>query len=169
MPGPCKGYTTPRRCVTVDDSKRNQPSDRDQQARCKLQERTLDFHANFYDCVYLSIGPEAKRDIYNTFNPDKPLNKHLDPPSTERPPLVEIKQEGKTSMYTTDFYFTNKLPSNIVVPSASKNNTMPTGDQTAAADPTLFDTDPLQPCEIRLHSWMLYITSTCFGFNRRIH
>ena len=101
-------------------------------------------------------GPEAKRDIYNTFDPDKLFNIHLDPPSTERPPLVEIKQEGKTSICTTDFYFTNKLPSNIVVPSPSENNTMPTGDQAAAADPILFDTDPLQPGEIHLHSWMLY-------------
>ena len=137
MAGSHKGYTTPHRCVTVNDSKRNQPSDRDQQARCKLQEMTLDFHAKFYDCVYLSIGPEAKRDIYNTFNPDKPISIHLDPPSTERPPLVEIKQEVKTSIYTTDFYFTNKSPSNIVILSPSKNNTMPTGDQAAAADPTL--------------------------------
>ena len=24
------------------------------------------------------------------------------------------------------------------------------------ADPTLFDTDPLQPGEVHLHSWMLY-------------
>ena len=94
--------------------------------------------------------------MYNTFNPHKPISIHLDLPSTERPPLVEIKQEGKTSIYTTDFYFTNKLPSNIVVPSPSKNNTMPTGDQAAAADPTLFDTNPLQLGEICLHSWMLY-------------
>ena len=115
-----------------------------------MQEKTSDFHANFYDCVYLSIGPEAKRDIYNTFDPDKPFNIHLDPPSTEKPPLVEMKQEDP-SIYTTDFYFTNKLPSNIVVQSPSKNNTMPTGDQEAAADPTLFDTDPLQPGEICLH------------------
>ena len=49
------------------------------------------------------------------FNPDKPFNVHLDPPSTERPPLVEIKQGGKPSVYTTDFYFTIKLPSNITV------------------------------------------------------
>ena len=104
MPGPCKGYTTPHRCVTVDSSRRNQPSDRERQARQKLKEKTLDFHANFYDCVYLSIGPEAKRDTYNTFDPDKPFNIHLDSPSTERPSLVEIKQEGKASMYTTDFY-----------------------------------------------------------------
>ena len=90
------------------------------------------------------------------FDPDKPFNIHLDPPSTEHPPLVEIKQEGKASVYTTDFYFTNKLPSNIAVRSPGENNTMPTGDQEAAADPTLFDTDPLQPGEIHLHLWMLY-------------
>ena len=138
----------PHRCATVDDSKRNQPSDRDRQARCKLQEKTSDFHANFYACVYLCIGPEAKR--------DQPISIYLAPPSTERPPLVEIKQAGKTLIYTTNFYFTNKSPSNIVVPSTSQNNTTHTGDQTAAVDPTLFDTDPLQPGEIHLHSWMLY-------------
>ena len=108
--------------------------------------------------TYISIGPEAKRDIYNTFDPDKPINIHVDPPSTERPALVEIKQEGKTSIYTTDFYFANKLPSNIVVPSPSENNTMPTGDQAEAADPTLFDTDQLQPGKIYLYSWMLYMS-----------
>ena len=42
-----------------------------------------------------------------------------------------------------------------MVQSPSQNNTTPTGDQAAAADPTLFDTDPLQPGEICLHSWML--------------
>ena len=84
-----------------------------------MQEKTLDFYVNFHNCVYLSIGLETKRDIYNTFDPDKPFNVHLDPPSTEYPPLVEINQE-------------------------------------VAADPTLFDTDPLQPGEIHLHLWMLY-------------
>ena len=116
-----------------------------------MQEKTSDFQVTFDDCVYLSLGPEAKRDIYNTFDPDKPLNVHLDPRSTEHPPLVEIKQEGKASVYTT-----NKLPSNIAVWSPSENNTTPTADQAAAADSTLFDTDPLQPGEIHLHSWMLY-------------
>ena len=127
----------------------------DRQARQKLQEKISDFHVNFYDCVYLSIRPEAKRDIYNTFDPVKPFNIHLDSPSTECPPLVEINQEEKASIYTTDFYFTNKLPSNITVSSPSENN-MSTGDQAAAADPTLFDMDPVQPGEICLHSWMLY-------------
>ena len=90
------------------------------------------------------------------FDPDKPFNIHLDPPSTEWPALVEIKQEGKVSVYTTDFYFANKLPSNIAVWPLGENNTMPTADQAAAADPTLFDTDSLQPGEIHLHLWMLY-------------
>ena len=86
------------------------------------------------------------------FDPDKPFNIHLDPPSTEWPPLVEIKQEGKASVYTTDLYFTNKLPFNIAVWPPGENNNTPTADQAAAPDPTLFDTDPLQPGEIRLHS-----------------
>ena len=100
MPGPKIGYTIPHRCATVDSSRRNQPSSRDRQARQKLQEKTSDFQVTFDDCVYLSLGPEVKRDIYNMFDPDKPFNIHLDPlPSTERPPLVEIKQEGKASVY----------------------------------------------------------------------
>ena len=156
MPGPPKGYTTPHKCETVSDSKRNQPSDRDQQARHKLQEKALGFHTDFHGPIYLSIAPEAKRDTHNTFNPNRSIAIHLDPPSTERPPLVEIKQEGKNSIYTTNFYFTNKSPSNIVVPSPSQNNTTPTGDKAAAADPTVFDIDLLQPGEICLHSWMLY-------------
>ena len=156
MPDPKRGYTTPHRCTTVDSSRRNQPSDRDRQARQKLQEKTSDFQVTFDECVYLSLGPEAKRDIYNMFDPDKPFNIHLDLPSTEQPPLVEIKQEGKASVYTLDFYFTNKLPSNITVWPLGENNNMPNADQAAAADPTLFDTDLLQPGEICLHLWMLY-------------
>ena len=115
-----------------------------------------DFQVTFDDCVYLSLGPEAKRDIYNMFDPNKPFNIHLDPPSTEQPPLVEIKQEGKASVYTTDFYFTNKLSSNIAVWPPGGNNNTPIADQAAAADPNLFDIDPLQPGEIHLHLWMLY-------------
>ena len=80
-----------------------------------MQEKVLDFQVTFGDNIYLSIGLEAKQDIYNTFDPNKPFDIHLEPPSTEQPPLVEIKQKGKPSVYTMDFYFTNKLPSNIVV------------------------------------------------------
>ena len=60
MPGPKRGYTTPHRCATVDSSRRNQPSDRDRQARRKLQEKASDFQVTFHDNIYLSLGPEAK-------------------------------------------------------------------------------------------------------------
>ena len=83
-------YPPPHRCATVDSSRRNQLSDRDRQARQKLQEKTSDFQVTFDDNVYLSLRPEAKQDIYNTINPDKPFYIHLDPASTEWPPLVEI-------------------------------------------------------------------------------
>ena len=53
-----------------------------------------DFQVTFDDNVYLSIGLEAKRDIYNSFDPNEPYNIHLEPPSHDHPPLVEIKQKG---------------------------------------------------------------------------
>ena len=105
MSDPKRGYTTPHRCATVNSSKRNQPFDRDRQARQKLQEKTSDFQVTFDDNVYLSLGSEAKWNIYNTFNPDNPFNILLDPPSTEWPPLVEIKQEGSLPFTLLTFFF----------------------------------------------------------------
>ena len=110
----------------------------------------------FYNNVYLSIGLEAKHDIYNSFDPNETYDIHLEPPSHDHPPLVKIKQKGKPLVYTTDFYFTNKLPSNIVVRPQGTNNNSSNTDQAEAADPTFFKGDPLQPGEVRLHSWMLY-------------
>ena len=40
-----------------------------------------------------------------------------------------------------DFYFTNKLPSNIAVQPKGENNNTPNADQAEAADPTFLDTD----------------------------
>ena len=37
-----------------------------------------------------------------------------------------------------------------------ENNNTSTTDQAEAADPILFDRDPLQPGEVCLHLWMLY-------------
>ena len=115
MPGPKKGFTTSHKCATVDSLARSQPSERDRKAREKLQEKVSDFQVTFDNNIYLSLGLEAKQDIYNTFDANKPFDIHLEPPSTEQPPLVEIKQKRKPSVYTTDFYFTSKLPSNIAV------------------------------------------------------
>ena len=64
------------------------------QARQKLQEKVSDFHVQFHGPVYMSIGPEAKQDIYNKFDPGKPITVQLEPPLTGKSPLVELKQEG---------------------------------------------------------------------------
>ena len=115
MPGPKRGFTTPHTCVTVASTTRNQSLERDRKAREKLQEKVSGFQVTFDDNIYLSIGLEAKHDIYNSFDPNEPYDIHLEPPSNDQPPLVEIKQKGKPLVYTTDFYFTNKLPSIITV------------------------------------------------------
>ena len=95
MPGPKRGFTAPHTCATVDSMARNQPSERDRKAHEKLQEKVSDFQVTFDDNIYLSIGLEAKHDIYNSFDPNEPYNIHLEPPSHDHPPLVKIKQKGK--------------------------------------------------------------------------
>ena len=156
MPGPKRGFTTAHTCATVDSTAQNQPSERDRKACKKLQEKVSDFQVTFDDNVYLSIGLEAKHDIYNSFDLNKPYDIHLEPPSHDHPMLVGIKQKGKPSVYTTDFFFTNKLPSNIAVRPQGTNNNSPNADQAEAAEPTFFTADPLQPGKVCLLLWMLY-------------
>ena len=115
MLGCRRGFTTPHKCATVDSLVRNHPSDRDRKARERLQEKVSRVQVTFDNNIYLSIGLEAKQDICNSFDPNEPYDIHLEPRSNDQPPLVKIKQKGKPSVYTTDFYFTNKLPSNIAV------------------------------------------------------
>ena len=59
-----------------------------------------------------------------------------------------------------DFYFTNKLPSNIAVQPQGANNITLNTDQAEAADPTFFAADPLQPGEVHLLVDVIHITST---------
>ena len=118
-----------------------------------MQEKVSDFQVTFDDNVYLSKGLEAKHYMYNSFDPSEPYDIHLEPPSQDHPPLVEIKQKGKPSVYTTDFYFTNKLPSNIAVRPQGINNNSPNADQAEAA---FFAADPLQPGKVRLNLLMFY-------------
>ena len=88
MPRGRKGYTTPHRCVTVANNKRNRPSQRDFLARCRLQEKLTDTHIPFHSPIYLGLGTEAKCNIYYNFTHDKPLSIELDPPSTVKLPLL---------------------------------------------------------------------------------
>ena len=153
MPKQKKGHTTPHVCIPITNPRRNIPSEHDQQARYRLQQSVLDsFHTQIQGPVFLSVGPEAKLDMFNNFDLDKPFDLHLDPPSAENPLFCRIIQEGKDPILTTDFYLTNVEPREWILPTSLTNN-----KTTVAASnftPEILP-DPVQPGEIRLHSWML--------------
>ena len=84
MPKWKKGHTTPHVCVPITNPRRNIPSDHDQQARYRLQLSVLDsFHTEIQGPVFLSVGPEAKLDMFNNFDLDKLFDLHLDLPSAD--------------------------------------------------------------------------------------
>ena len=96
--------------------------------------------------------------MYNNFDLDKLFDLHLDPPSSEDPPLCRIIQEGKGPILTTDFYLTNIEPKPWILPTppSNKDTAKPSGTATADKFTPVIDPDPVQPGEIRLHLRMLY-------------
>ena len=110
-----------------------------------------------YGPIFLSVGPDAKLDMYNNFDLDKPFDLHLDQSSFEDPPC-RIIQEGKDPILTTDFYLTNVEPKPWILPTPPQNKDTPEPSGAAAVDKFILviEPDPVQPREIRLHSWMLY-------------
>ena len=160
MPKWKKGHKTPHVCVPITNPRRNIPSDHDHQARYQLQHSVLDsFHTEIRGPVFLSVGPDDKLDMLKTFDLDKPFDLHLDPPSSKNPPLCRITQDGKDPIITTDFYLTNMEPREWILPTPPTNNETATSTTAAAAGNLTSEIlpDPVQPGEIRLHSWMLYI------------
>ena len=97
--------------------------------------------------------------MYNNFDLDKTFDLKLDPPSSKDPPLCRIIQEGKDPILTTDFYLTNVEPKPWILPTPLQNKDTPEPSRAAAAVADKFtlviEADPVQPGEIRLHSWML--------------
>ena len=152
--------------VPLNSPRRNIPSECDQNTRYRLQQSALDsFHAEINGPVFLSVGPEAKLDIFNTFDLDKPFDLQLDPPSSENPPLCRIIQEGKDPNLTTDFYLTNIEPKPWILSTSPSNKDTPKSSGAAAAADNftpVIESDPLQPGEIRLHLWMLYTPQAPF-------
>ena len=116
------------------------------------------FHTEIQGSVFLSVGPEAKLDMFNSFDLDTLFDLYLDPPSAEDPPLCRIIQEGKDPILTTDFYVTNMKPKLWILPTPPTNNDTTTSSAAAAASNFTqeIQADPVQPGEMRLHLWMLY-------------
>ena len=97
--------------------------------------------------------------MYKNFDLSKPFDFHLKQPSTEDPPLCRIIQEGKDPILTTEFYLTNVEPKPWILPTPPEDKDTPSESGAAAATDEftpIIEADPLQPGEIRMHSWMLY-------------
>ena len=116
------------------------------------------FHSEIQGPIFLSIGPDAKLDMLKTFDLNKLFDLHLDPPSSENPPLCRITQDGKDPIITTDFYLTNMEPREWILSTTPTNNEVATSNTAATTSNPLpeIPEDPLQPDKIRLHSWQLY-------------
>ena len=159
MPKWKKGHTSPHVCVPITNPRRNIPSECDQQARYRLQRSVLDlFCTEIQGPVFLSVGPDAKLDMFKNFDLDKTFDLHLDQSSVGKPPLCRIIQEGKNPILTTDFYLTNMEQREWILSTPPTNNKTITSTEAAAASnftPEILP-DPVKPGEIRLHSWMLY-------------
>ena len=97
MPKGNKGFTTLHVNVLVTNPKRNIHSQHDQNVRYRLQPSTLDsFHTEIQGPIFLSVGPEAKLDMYNNFDLNKLFGLHLDPSSAENPHSAESYRKVKT-------------------------------------------------------------------------
>ena len=134
---PHKGASTQHHNQQVLAKPHHQPSDRDQQAREKLQQK-----AKIKSRAYIQLGEEALQIVHQTFQPNILVILHLpalvegaiDSNSDSLPTLYVI-QDGINCLPTTDYLFTNIKPASIIVthPAAHQNN--PTPQQAATRDP----------------------------------
>ena len=133
------------------------PSDRDQQVREKLQQKT-----KIKSQVYIQLGEETLQTVHRTFQPDIPVILHLPAladgslhsKSTSTPTLFVI-QEGLNCLETTDYFFTNIEPAPIIVKCPAANQNKPPPQQAASGDPISQQTHPQQPGETRIYPSML--------------
>ena len=155
MPGPHKGASTQCHNQQVLAKPRQQPSERDQQAREKLRQK-----ARIKSHAYIQFGEKALQTVHQTFAPDIPVILHLpalvnSTIDTDSPPTLYVIQEGINCMPTTDYFFTSIKPAPIVVTRPRPHYSKPTVQQAVTQDPVSQQTHPLQPGETRVYLSML--------------
>ena len=151
MPGPHKGVSTQQQFAKP----RHQPSDRDQQARDRLRNKS-----KIKSRAYIQLGVKALQTVHKTFEPNVPVIFHLPAltnttADTDTVPTLLIIQEGKHCMPTTDYFFTSIQPEPIIVSPYRGNHSEPTVQQAATKDQVSQQTHPLQPGETRVYPSML--------------
>ena len=154
---PHKGASTQCHNQQVLAKPHHQPSNRDQQAREKLQQK-----AKIKSQAYTQLGEEALQIIHRTFQPDTPVILHLPAladgsldSNLNSLPTLYVIQEGINYMPTRDYFFTNVKPAPIVVTCPATHQNKPTLQQAATGDPISQQTHPLQPGETGVYPSML--------------
>ena len=160
MPGLHKGVST--QCTTQQQfaKHRNQPLDRDQQARDRLRNKISKSKAKIKSCAYLQLGEKALQTVHQTFEPNIPVILHLlaltnTTADTDTIPMLFVIQEGIHCMPTTDYYFTNIQPEPIIVSPHRRNHSEQTAQHAATKDPVSQQTHPLWPGKTRVYPSML--------------
>ena len=125
---PHKGASTQCHNQQVLAKPRHQPSNRDQQAREKLQQK-----AKIKSRAYLRLGEEALQIVHRTFQPDIPVILHLLAvadgsldSNLNSPPTLYVIQEGLNCMPTMDYFFTNVKLAPIIVTCPTAHQNKPT-------------------------------------------
>ena len=154
---PHKGASTQCHNQQVLAKPHHQPSDRDQQARKKLQQKV-----KIKSQAYIQLGEEALQIIHRTFQPDTPVILHLPAladgsldSNLNSPPILYVIQEGINCFPTTDYFFTNVKLAPIIVTHPAAYENKPTSLQAATRDPISQQTDPSQPGKTRVYPSML--------------
>ena len=154
---PHKGASTQCHNQQVLAKPRHQPSNRDQQARKKLQQKV-----KIKSQAYIQLGEEALQIVHRTFQPDTLVILHLPAladssldSNLNSPPILYIIQEGINCLPTTDYLFTNVKPAPIIVRHPAAYQNKPTSSQAATQDPISQQTHPSQPGETRVYPSML--------------
>ena len=151
MPGSHKGVSTQCCSQQVLAKPRHQLSERDQQAREQLRQKT-----KIKSCEYIQLGEKVLQTVHQTFEPNIPVIPHLlalvnstIDPDTDTPPMLYVIQEGINYMPTTDYFFTSIKPAPIIVTHHRAHYSKLTVQQAAT------QTHPLCPGKTRVYPSML--------------
>ena len=152
-----KGASTQCHNQQVLAKPRHNPSDRDQQAREKLQQK-----AKIKSQAYIQRGEETLQMVHRTFQLVIPVILHLlaladgylHSKSTSTPTLFVI-QEGLNCLETPDYFFTNIEPALKIVKHPAVHQNKPPPQQAASRDTISQQTHPQQPDKTRIYPSML--------------
>ena len=154
---PHKGASTQCHNQQVLVKPHHNPSNRDQQAREKLQHKV-----KIRSRAYIQLRKETLKTVHRTFQPGVPVILHLpaltdaslSSKSTSTPTLFVI-QEGLNCLEMTDYFFTNIEPTLIKIEHLAAHQSKSTSQQPVNRDTVSQQTHPQQPEETRIHPSML--------------